>query len=275
MRCRTRNPPSCHQPCVSPVSSRSFAGSLKKIWQETANTSGSRNPSSNGARKSGATRMSLLSSTTIAFFAARNPALLPPPKPRLVGNASTRTPGNRSRRNSALPSVDPLSTTMISFSGLPARASITDGRYFSSRSRPFQLGMTTVAVVGRASGPPCTGRAGDPPHFPNRSLSASTTKLIAIRNGEINSSGSDRRTRFNSSMSERRPHAHLAAELHPARGPHHREQRFQLALLFVELARPGRPRFQLPLRLFQRGDSLRRLIALQPDLRGETRLRVD
>ena len=39
-----------------------FAGSLKKIWQETAKTSGSRNPSSRGARNPWSTRMSLFSS---------------------------------------------------------------------------------------------------------------------------------------------------------------------------------------------------------------------
>ena len=53
MRWRTRRPPSCHQPWVSPVSSRTRAGSLKKIWQETAKTSGSPKPSSSGARKPG------------------------------------------------------------------------------------------------------------------------------------------------------------------------------------------------------------------------------
>jgi len=45
-------------------------------------TWGSRKPSSKGARKPGATRMSLLSSTTMSFRAARKPALEPPPKPR-------------------------------------------------------------------------------------------------------------------------------------------------------------------------------------------------
>ncbi len=52
-RWRTRSAPSCHQPWVRPVSSRAFAGSLKKIWQETAKTAGSAKPSSSGARKSG------------------------------------------------------------------------------------------------------------------------------------------------------------------------------------------------------------------------------
>ncbi len=120
MRWRTRRLPSCHQACVRPVSSRSFFGSLKKIWQETANTNGSANPLRSGDRKSSSTRMSLFSSTTMSLEAARNPAFDPPPNPRLRSSASSFTRGNAFRTNSALPSVDPLSTTTISFAGLPA-----------------------------------------------------------------------------------------------------------------------------------------------------------
>ncbi len=43
-----------------------LAGSVKKIWQATANTFSSANPSSSGARKSLSTRISLLSSTTMS-----------------------------------------------------------------------------------------------------------------------------------------------------------------------------------------------------------------
>jgi hypothetical protein len=119
-------------PATSPASGRSLraacCGSLKKIWQETANTCGSAKPSSSGARKSGSTRMSLFSSTTMSFFAARNPAFEPPPKPRFRSSASSFTCGNAARTNSALPSVDPLSTTTISLAGLPASAATTEGR---------------------------------------------------------------------------------------------------------------------------------------------------
>ncbi len=38
---------------------------------------------------------------------------------------------------------------MISLAGLPDIASTTEGRYFSSRSSPFQLGMTTLAASVR------------------------------------------------------------------------------------------------------------------------------
>src|ERR1700690_823879 len=163
MRWLSRSAPSCHEPWVRPVSSRLRFGSLKNIWQETAKTLSLRKPASRGARKSGATRMSLFSRTTMPFLAARTPAFAPPPNPRLRSSATSLTPGKRSRRNSALPSVEPLSTTMTSFSGLPASAAITEGRYFSRRSRPFQLGITTEAaeLSGRASARAC--------RFPTRS----------------------------------------------------------------------------------------------------------
>src|SRR4051812_2023783 len=64
--------------------------------------------------------------------------------------------------NWALPSEEPLSTTMISLSpnvfGLETEptdiAAIKGGRYFSNKSRPFQLGITTLAalVFGRVLG---------------------------------------------------------------------------------------------------------------------------
>ena len=56
IRCLTRSPPFSHHACVNPVSSRSFSGSLKKIWHDTANTFSSANPASSGAKKSAATR---------------------------------------------------------------------------------------------------------------------------------------------------------------------------------------------------------------------------
>src|ERR1022692_3409984 len=93
MRWRTRRPPSCHQPCVSPVSSRSLAGSVKKIWPATANTSASLKPSSRGARKSGATRMSLFSSTTISFLGAANAGFAAPAKPRVLRQGENRDVG--------------------------------------------------------------------------------------------------------------------------------------------------------------------------------------
>ena len=91
----------------------------------------------------------------MSFFAARKPAFDPPPKPRFSGSARHATPsGNASRTNSALPSVEPLSTTMTSLPGCRDIAATTEGRYFSSRSRPFQFGITTEAldVFGRVSG---------------------------------------------------------------------------------------------------------------------------
>ena len=184
MRCRTRSPPFSHHPCVNPVSSRNFAGSLKKIWHDTANTFSSANPSSSGRRKSAATRMSLLSSTTISFVAARNPAFDPPPNPMFVWFRITRTVGNRSARNSADPSVLASSTTITSF---PSAAAITLGRYFSSRSRPFQFGITMLALV--TSGRTSAASAFRPRSRTQTSVNSSATAGTPINTGEATSSG--------------------------------------------------------------------------------------
>ena len=215
MRWRTRKLPSRHQPCVRPVSSRTLWGSMKKIWQETAKTAASAKPSRSGARKSGATRMSLLSSTTIPFAAARMPAFDPPPKPRLAGSAITLTRGNAAARYDTLPSVEPLSTTTISLAGLPASASTTEGRYFSRRSLPFQLGITTEAAAGTGFAWLKSGAAAvvclAPKMRHARSTTASAMAARAISNGETSSSGSGSRTRFNRAISDGRPHTDLPA----------------------------------------------------------------
>src|ERR1017187_7106616 len=258
MRWRTRRPPSCHQPWVRPVSSRSLFGSVKKIWQETAKTSGSRKPSSSGARKSGATRMSLFSRTTTSFLAARKPALEPPPKPRFCGRARTVTSGKVSRRKSALPSVEPLSTTRIWLAGLPASAVRTLGMYLARRSFPFQFGMTTVA---QALMPAASALMPTLALLPRRVKSCTkhrARKLIAMRNGESTSSGSARMRRFRKSMSECGSEAYLAPQLHPSGGAHHGEQVFELAFLFIQAKRPGRALLQVFFGLLQGGVQLLR-----------------
>src|ERR1017187_3657166 len=236
MRWRTRSAPSCHQLCVRPVSSRSLAGSLKKIWQETEKTSGSLKPSRSGAMKPASTRISLFSRTTMSLEAARKPALEPPPKPRLAGSARSLTCGNAERTNSALPSEEPLSTTTISLAGLAASAATTEGRNFASRSLPFQLGMTTeaqtggAASAGAARGPRADEGVRPPERRPsvdmsacatmwNRSVRASAQALTNTRNGESRSSGSERRKRFRSGMStggHGGAEADLMAQPHPA-----------------------------------------------------------
>src|ERR1035441_90012 len=292
MRWRTRRLPSCHQPCVSPVSSRSLAGSVKKIWQATANTSASLKPSSRGARKSGATRMSLFSSTTISFLAARNTALEPPPNPRFSAWSIPVTSGNLPRRKPALPSLEPLSTTRISLAGFPASATRMLGMYLASRSFPFQLGMTTVAVaqalLAAASalmptlafdavscartgvetsldtagtgpeGTPCATSAGRilPPRRVKSCTRTSARKLIAIRNGESTSSGSARMRRFRKAMSKRGAEAYLAPQPDPSGGANHVELVLQLAPLLLQPERPRGSLLQLRFGLLQGGRSL-------------------
>src|ERR1035438_10138398 len=306
MRCRTRRPPSCHQPWVRPVSSRSLSGSVKKIWQETAKTAASPKPSSRGARKSGATRMSLFSRTTMSFLAARKPALEPPPNPRFLGRARTATSGKVSRRKSALPSVDPLSTTRIWLSGLPASALRMLGRYLARRSFPFQFGMTTVAqallpaasalmptlACDTVSGPrtgversldtagtsACATSAGGGILLPRRVKSCtnhSARKLIAMRNGESTSSGSARMRRFRKAMSERGSEAYFAAQPDPSGSAHHVEQLFELALLFLQAKRRGRALLQVFFGLLQGGGSLGQGIGDFTDLGCEVGLGIE
>ena len=80
----------------------------------TTATSGSR--SSSASRRSIApagTIVSLFSSSSVAPALARMPMLFARANPRFAPASITRTPGQR-RAASALPSVDPLSTTTIS-----------------------------------------------------------------------------------------------------------------------------------------------------------------
>src|ERR1019366_5572424 len=231
---------------VRPVSSRSLFGSVKKIWQETVKTSGSRKPSSSGARKSGATRMSLFSRTTMV------------------------TSGKVSRRKSALPSADPLSTTRIWLAGLPASAVRTLGMYLARRSFPFQFGMTMVAAVWQVGGA-CFS-------LPGRVKSCTkhrARKLIAMRNGESTSSGSARMRRFRKAMSECGSEAYFAPQLHPSGGAHHGEQVFELAFLFLQAERPGRALPQVFLGLLQGGGSLGQGIGDFTDLGCEVGLGIE
>src|SRR5437870_5519912 len=183
--------------------------------------------------------MSLFSRTTMSLVASRKPALEPPPKPRLVGSERTLTEGKVSRMNSGLPSVEPLSTTMISYAGLPARASITEGKYFSRSSRPFQLGITTEAPETQGCGtgiPACVSAFRAPHSFQQRSVSASTPALIASRNGESTIHGSARRMRFASAMSnvrQNRAQPDLPAQPHPSRGAHQRKLLRQIVRLLL------------------------------------------
>ena len=94
--------------------------------------------------------MSLFSSTTMSFVAARNPAFEPPPKPRFFGSASTFTCGKALAHELGAAVGRAVVDDDDFVAGLPAIASMTDGRYFSSRSRPFQLGITTDAPSRRA-----------------------------------------------------------------------------------------------------------------------------
>ena len=87
-------PPTARHPATSHGSSRFLHGACGVAEEDLAGNGenlivytpvSSVKPARSGARKSGSTRISLFRSTTMSFFAARNPALEPPPKPRFVG----------------------------------------------------------------------------------------------------------------------------------------------------------------------------------------------
>src|ERR1017187_6906044 len=295
MRWRTRSAPSCHQLCVRPVSSRSLAGSLKKIWQETEKTSGSLKPSRSGARKPASTRMSLFSRTTMSFEAARKPALEPPPKPRLAGSARSLTCGKAERTNSALPSEEPLSTTTISLAGLAASAATTEGRNFASRSLAFQVGITAeaqtggAASAGAARGPRADEGVHPPERRPsvdmsvdaarisacatmwNRSVRASARTLIRTKNGESRSSGSERRKRFRSGMStggHGGAEADLVAQLHPAGSTEERDLLGEPGAFLLQTERPPGALVEFPLVMVESFDGLHQRIGLFLDVGG-------
>src|SRR6185437_804590 len=79
-------------------------------------------------------------------MAARMPMLLPSPNPRLRPFSIRRTPGNSRRTSSWLPSVDPLSTTIVWQGYVCARSEL---RHSRSRPPPFQpMTMTETFAVG-------------------------------------------------------------------------------------------------------------------------------
>ena len=70
--------------CVRPVSSRSFAGSLKNIWQETAKTSSSVKPSSRGCKEAGLDAHIAVEKHDDVVLRGAEAAFEPPPKPKFV-----------------------------------------------------------------------------------------------------------------------------------------------------------------------------------------------
>src|SRR5258706_9076658 len=160
--------------------------------------------------------------------------------------------------------MDPLSTTTISFAGFPASAATTLGRYFSSRSRPFQLGITTLTASVRGAFDAASGR-----RVRNGCAMTSARKLAASRKGESTSKGSARNRRFRNAMSDDGPQPDLTSELYPARDPHQRELLFQVLLLAIQTLRPNGALFQVSLALLDGGLRARQLLGQARDLGGK------
>src|SRR5579864_1730467 len=77
------------------------------------------------------------------------PALAPPANPRLAVSATRCTSGKLARTSSAVPSVEPLSTTMTR-AGWVCAAS--EARHAPRKWAPFQLGITTAARATATAG---------------------------------------------------------------------------------------------------------------------------
>ena len=91
------------------------------------------------------------------------------------------------RTKSALPSVEPLSTTMISFVRIAGQRGFEiEGRYCSSRSRPFQLGITTLAACARGRPDVAGALARAEQHARADPSSASATARQQQHSGESN-----------------------------------------------------------------------------------------
>lgn len=91
------------------------------------------------------TVVSLFNRITHGVCDARIPALTAAEKPRFSGKQISRTLGKCCRISSTLPSVEPLSTTMMG-KGLFSQA-YSEDRQFCKYSLPFKLGIITVVLI--------------------------------------------------------------------------------------------------------------------------------
>src|SRR5262245_54913067 len=109
-------------------------------------------PAASARSQPASTAVSLFRKATRRPRASRTPALFPPAKPRFSPSATNLTHGNCERTNPAVPSVEPLSTTIVS--GRPPICAATLERQACRYWRPFHVTITT-----EISG--CTGGTGD------------------------------------------------------------------------------------------------------------------
>jgi hypothetical protein len=142
-----------------PVSSRRTP-SGKKICAVAEKRSGTlSNASSSALKNRGSIVMSLFNRHTCEYRAFWIPRLTARANDNSFSLDSTRTVGNSAARNEAVPSSDPLSTTITSPPTLPICAT-TSGSKVLSRSLPLREGITTETPRGRVTGSTVTARAG-------------------------------------------------------------------------------------------------------------------
>ena len=147
-------PPSSHQPCVRPVSSRSLLGSLKKIWQETAKTFAIGEAFEQRREEVGRHAHVAVEQHDDVVPGCAEAGV------RAAAEAEIRGQRQHLHRGKCLAHElgAAVGRAVVDHDDLRSpdcreSASMTEGRYRSSRSRPFQLGMTTRggAVVRRVS----------------------------------------------------------------------------------------------------------------------------
>ena len=157
MRCRTRRPPSSHQPCVRPVSSRRLAGIAEKDLAGDGEDFVVGEAVEQRREEIGLDAHVAVQQHDDVVPRGAKAGVRSAAEAEILSAAPRPSPaGKCSRRNSALPSVEPLSTTMISFSGLPASAvdRPTEGTSPAGRGRS-SWGSRRVArrMVARRSRP--------------------------------------------------------------------------------------------------------------------------
>ena len=153
------------QRSVSPVASITSRSSKRSIFAAADAAPGSdSSPATSSPRKSGCSSTSLLTSATMSPRARSMPRLIAAANPRFSGSATSVTAGQRVRQCSAVPSLEPLSTTITSSGASDWRSSDTSAT--SSSARPFQVGMTTETLTACQHEDRPVGRPA--PHPPQR-----------------------------------------------------------------------------------------------------------
>ena len=200
---------------MRPVSSRALVGSEKKIWQETAKTFSSVKAGEQGREKIGLHAHVAVEQHDDIVLRGAEPGVRSASEARDFRRARAGGPsGNVSRTNAALPSSEPLSTTMIRCRDGLRCAAITEGEIFVEQIAAVPVGNDDRSRGGCRF---CFGRQGKAPCAGMQNASASSKPSAAIASRHRGSEGQ----RQGLSECARPPPRSASCRYHPsrARGP--------------------------------------------------------